>query len=328
MGCKKEVSADGRTRLFGSRTSVDEVLKDRNLEEKTFLITGTTSGIGVETARALAHHGAHVVMANRNQQAAERIRDQIYSETNYRNIDLITLDLLSLQSVKAAAEEFLSHDWPLHGLILNAGVVSPPVKASKDGYNATWATNHLAHFYFALLLKDRVIKSKPSRIVILASDLHRFTSINAKDSLEKKIEQLVPTADSKDFEMMLYNRSKLCNVLFAFKLHREINHLGVNVIAAHPGSMIDTGLQRGGGMFLTAVKKLITNRFTKTVKQGAACSVFCATHPDLENVSGRYFESCWDDESYLAGDLANDIQLQNALWDKSIDMIKKAGLPV
>ncbi|CAD5219975.1 unnamed protein product [Bursaphelenchus xylophilus] len=328
MVCKREVHADGRERRFGSKATADEVLKGLDLSDKTIVITGTTSGIGTETARSLATHGAHLVMVNRNRDAAEKLREQIYAQTNHRKIDLITCDLMSLKSVKEAADEIIEKGWPINVLILNAGVASPPVALSKDGFNSTFAVNHLAHFYFALLLKDRLISSAPSRIVVLASDLHRYTRIDSKLPLEKKLELLNPTPDTDMFSMTLYSRSKLSNVLFAFKLHREINKFGVNVNAVHPGAMIDTGLQRNGGILLTAFKKLITNRFTKTIQQGASTSVYVAVHPDLDKVSGHYFEGCWDDLSYLAKDLALDEQLQDALWERSVEMIKQTGLNI
>uniref|UniRef100_A0A914C9M5 Retinol dehydrogenase 11 n=1 Tax=Acrobeloides nanus TaxID=290746 RepID=A0A914C9M5_9BILA len=140
------------------------VLKDVDLTGKTILITGTTAGIGKETARVLALKGAHVVMANRNLKLSEELRNEIYKETPHRKIDIVQLDLSSLASVKHAAEEFLAKKWPLHVLILNAGVNYPPSPVTKDGYEVTFGINHLGHFslireasifstIYALLLK-------------------------------------------------------------------------------------------------------------------------------------------------------------------------------
>ncbi|CAD5219983.1 unnamed protein product [Bursaphelenchus xylophilus] len=326
MESRKDRSVTSRRRRFDSRATAEDVLKGLDLSGKTILITGTTNGIGTETARALAHHGAHVVMLNRNRDAAERLRDELYSQTRNRKIDLITCDLASLQSVKEAAEKFIRKGWPLHALILNAGVMSPAAQVTKDDFNTTFGVNHLAHFYLTLLLKDRLISSAPSRVVVVSSNLHRHTGIDPKSSLDTKLRQLIPRPDTSASGMSLYSGSKLCNILFAFKLHREIHQSGVNVNAVHPGVIFNTGLMGTGRTKVPS--NLIPSNFTTTVQQGAATSVYCAVHPDLKHVSGHYFEACWDDKSYLSRELAEDKQLQDALWSASVRMIRRAGFNI
>ncbi|KAH7702986.1 Protein E04F6.15, partial [Aphelenchoides avenae] len=304
------------------------VLKDLDLKGKTILITGTTSGIGIETARALALKGAHVVMANRNVAASESLRDTIYKETKHRNIDIIHCNLSSLQSVQAAAKEFLSRGWPLHVLLLNAGVMAPTRKASLDGYETTFATNHLAHFYLTYLLLDKLRASAPSRLVVVSSTLHSKTGIKPSLSTDAKLARLIPWPGANEGGFRLYNYSKLCNVLFAFKVHRDEHKNGINTYALHPGSMIGTSITQSYGV-LGKIGNTLIKPFTKTVEQGAATSVYCAVSPDVENDSGKYYESCWDDEKELQKSLAHDVELQDALWQKSLDMIQKfeAGRP-
>uniref|UniRef100_A0A914CXM1 Uncharacterized protein n=1 Tax=Acrobeloides nanus TaxID=290746 RepID=A0A914CXM1_9BILA len=157
---------------YGGSTTAVKVLKDVDLTGKTILITGTTAGIGRETARSLALKGAHVVMANRNVNLSQELRDEIYKETSYRKIDIIQLDLNSLASVKHASEEFLSKGWPLNVLILNAGVNNAPNRATKDGYESTFGINHLGHFYLTYLLMNKLRESAPSRLVVVSSALH------------------------------------------------------------------------------------------------------------------------------------------------------------
>ncbi|KAI6227923.1 Oxidoreductase, short chain dehydrogenase/reductase family protein [Aphelenchoides besseyi] len=315
-------------RKFGRRTTALEVLENVDIADKIILVTGTTQGIGFETARALALRGARVVMANRSIVRAEAVRDAIYKETEHRKIDLIHMDLSSLQSVQAAAEEFLKMNLPLHVLILNAGVMAPTTPTSIDGYENTFATNHLGHFYLVHLLRSKLIESAPSRVVVVSSHSHKHTMINSNAPLETKMEKLVPNPNSRSAAYMLYAYSKMCNVLFAMKLHRELNDQRVSVYVLHPGSLIPTVLTvsaaigRSYGVF-SRIASYFTKPFAKTAAQGASTTVLCAISPDVEQRGGRYFDDCWDDESQLNSAMAHDQTLQDALWDRSLAYVKK-----
>jgi len=313
-------------RKYGSRTDALEVVKDMDLSGKTILITGTTAGIGLETARTLALKGAHVVMANRNIVQSEQLRDKIYAEYTLpekrNNIDLIHMDLTSLQSVQAAAKEFIGHGWPLHVLILNAGVISPPSKTTIDGYEGTFGINHLGHFYLTYLLLEKLRESSPSRIVIVSSHSHGHTRISPNLPVNEKLNKLVPDPTTSEMAYTLYAYSKLCNVLMGMKLHREELKNGIHTYILHPGSMIGTSISRSYGI-IGKISNILTKPFTKTVQQGAATSVYCAVHPDVADASGKYYESCWDDEKALQKNLAHDEELQDALWNKSLEFIKK-----
>jgi NAD(P)-dependent dehydrogenase (short-subunit alcohol dehydrogenase family) len=313
-------------RKYGSRTDALTIVEGMDLTGKTILITGTTSGIGIETARTLALKGAHVVMANRNIIQSEQLRDKIYAEYSdpekRNNIDMIHMDLSSLQSVQAAAKEFLSKGWPLHVLILNAGVYGGNTRTTIDGYETTFGVNHLGHFYLTYLLLEKLRENSPSRVVVVSSNSHNHTMIKAQLSTEEKINRVIPDPSTTENGYSLYAYSKLCNVLFAEKLHREEHKNGINVYVLHPGSMIQTNISRGYPIF-SKIMNVITKPFVKNVQQGAATTVYCAVSPDCENDSGKYYESCWDDENSLQKNLAHDTDFQDALWQRSLEFIKK-----
>lgn len=317
----EETTPEKRVRVYGPRSDALQVISDVDLTGRTMLITGTTSGIGIETARALALRGAHVVMANRNIVESERLKKQILEEKPDAKIDLISIDLSSLQSVQAAANEFKSRHWPLHALILNAGVFQPTIKTTIDQFETAFGVNHLAHFYLIRELLPVLRQSAPSRLVIVASTSHNHTGINAALSTEEKLAKLCPP-DLSEFGYRLYSYSKLCNVLTAMKVHRDEFKNGISSYVLHPGSMIGTNISRGFGV-LGKFFNFISKPFTKTLSQGAATTVYCAAAPELAGLSGKYWESCWDDEKSLQVELARDENLQDSLWSKSEELIIK-----
>uniref|UniRef100_A0A914WS49 Uncharacterized protein n=1 Tax=Plectus sambesii TaxID=2011161 RepID=A0A914WS49_9BILA len=162
-------------RRFHANSSDDDVLKGIDLTGKTVLITGTTSGLGAETARALAMRGARVIMANRNMSAAQKVKERICDAYPEAHVELLQCDLSSLASVRDAAIAFLMRYKQLHVLILNAGVYGPQPTKSRDGYENTFATNHLGHFYLTKLLMNVLRSSAPSRVVVVSSICHANT---------------------------------------------------------------------------------------------------------------------------------------------------------
>ncbi|XGW12103.1 hypothetical protein V3C99_013074 [Haemonchus contortus] len=294
-------AAPERVRKHGPRTTALEAISEVDLTGRTILITGTTSGIGTETARALALKGAHVVMANRNIVLAEALKNRILEEKPDAKIDMIMCDLSSLQSVQAAALEYKDQHWPLHALILNAGVFWPQQKMTIDGLETSWGVNHVAHQF---LLKPEM-------------------------PTEEKLAKLCPT-ESVENGYKLYAYSKLCNVLMAMKLHRDEHKNGISVYVLHPGTMIATDISRSWG-FLGKFWNAVAKPFTKSLEQGAATTVYCAASPEVMDVSGKYWESCWDDEKNLDVQLARDEALQNALWektDKILDTFEASRQPI
>ncbi|EFP07536.1 hypothetical protein CRE_26163 [Caenorhabditis remanei] len=310
-----------RKRQFHSRTHANQVLEGFDLNGKTYAITGTTSGIGVETARALILKGAHIVMINRNLKESEKLKDKFLLEKPDAQIDIVECDLNSLASVQSAAEKYLERKWKLHGLILNAGVFGPTAKTTSDGFEAHFGINHLAHFILIKKLLPVLRESSPSRIVIVTSMLSKHTCVKPSQSLEKKLETLCPM-DASEWYFRLYAKSKMCNMLTAFKLHRDEFKNGISVYSIHPGSGVRTDLHRDFGLW--SITNFLSIPFTKDASQGAATSVYCATHPEVENVSGKYWESCWDDEKNLDKAVARDEELQEELWKYSEELIEKS----
>ncbi|CAD6197709.1 unnamed protein product [Caenorhabditis auriculariae] len=301
---------------FHARTSALETLEGVDLSGKTFFITGTTSGIGTETTRALALKGAHVVMANRNILLSEELKKKILAEKADAKIDLITCDLSSMQSVQAAANEFLEKHWPLHGLILNAGVFGPPTPTTFDGFEATFGVNHLAQYLLLTMLLPILRQTESSRVVFVSSTSSSHTGLKASQSLEEKLDTLTCKNGASTNSYRLYAYSKMCNVLTAFKLAREEEKNGISVYALHPGSMIATDISRSYG-FLSKILTTVTKPFTKNLEQGAATTVYCASSPELDNYSGKFWVSCKEDEKSLDVNIARDEELQDALWARS-----------
>ncbi|KAK6732581.1 hypothetical protein RB195_016758 [Necator americanus] len=313
-------TSNERTRKFGARTNALETIADVDLTGRTVLITGTTSGIGTETARALALKGAHVVMANRNIVLSEALKNRILVEKPGAKVDMIMCDLSSLQSVQAAANEYKSKHWPLHALILNAGVFSPTQKMTIDGLEMTFGVNHVAHQYLVRELLP-LLRQSNARVVVVASTSHCHTGLKAEMSTDEKLAKLCPK-ESVEYGWRLYAYSKLCNVLMAMKLHRDEHKNGISVYVLHPGTMIGTDISRSYG-FLGKFWNLITKPFTKSLEQGAATTVYCAASPEVHEVSGKYWESCWDDEKNFDEQLARDEELQDALWEKTDKLLDK-----
>uniref|UniRef100_A0A1I8AW87 Retinol dehydrogenase 12 n=1 Tax=Steinernema glaseri TaxID=37863 RepID=A0A1I8AW87_9BILA len=312
-------------RQFSSRTTALEVVKNVDLSDKTILITGCTSGIGVETLRAFVLSGASVIMANRNTEASEQLRDNLYKETEHRKIHIIQCDLSSLASVRNAAHAFLAMNCPLHVLVLNAGVFAPDgfsVCRTVDGFETAFGVNHLGHFYLTSLLLPKLRESTYSRIVVVSSLSHNHTGIEPTLSTEEKLNTLIPQGEVSDGCYKLYGKSKLCNVLFANRIARVEKEHGIHAYSLHPGTMIATNIQRSFGI-VGKFYTMVTKFFTRSVAQGAATTVYCAAHSDVSEDSERYYDCCWyQDKSYDAK-LADDEELQEALWRESARLIKK-----
>ncbi|MFH4982920.1 hypothetical protein AB6A40_009629 [Gnathostoma spinigerum] len=207
-------------------------------------------------------------------------------------------------------------------LILNAGVFAPIQKTTADGFEMAFGVNHLGHFYLTVLLLDWIRKSAPARIVIVSSRSHNHTGLTNHQSLDEKVKRLIPPSDCSQISYRLYANSKLCNVLMAMKLHRMEYNNGIHLYVLHPGTAIATGISRGFG-FISKVVGFLTKPITKSLQQGAATTVYCAASGDTENDSGKYYDNCWDDEEGLSKELAHDEDLQDAVWQKSMEIIKK-----
>uniref|UniRef100_A0A8C4U443 WW domain-containing oxidoreductase n=1 Tax=Falco tinnunculus TaxID=100819 RepID=A0A8C4U443_FALTI len=252
-----------RQKYDGNSTAM-EILQGRDLSGKVVVITGANSGIGFETAKSLALHGAYVILACRNTSRGNEAVQRILLEWStgpivYRlewlfwnmwsratehkaKVEAMTLDLASLQSVQHFAEAFKSKNVPLHILICNAAVFGAPWCLTEDGLESTFQVNHLGHFYLVQLLEDVLRRSSPARVVVVSSESHRFTEI--KDDSGKLDFSLLSPSKKEYWAMLAYNRSKLCNILFSNELNRRLSPHGVTSNSVHPGNMIYSSIHR------------------------------------------------------------------------------------
>ncbi|XP_011697335.1 PREDICTED: WW domain-containing oxidoreductase isoform X2 [Wasmannia auropunctata] len=306
----KEMSQVLRQRFDGSSTAL-AVLHGRDLRNKVALVTGANIGIGFETARSLALHGCDVILACRDVEKANEAIKLIQQEKESANCVALKMDLSSLSSVREAVEQFKQKFKSLHILILNAGVFTPPYELTKDGYELTFQVNHLSQFYLTLLLEQAIKSSNNPRVVVVSSESHRFSSIRTLEDLHPLT--LSPPA-YKYWGMGAYNLSKFCNVLFAQELARQWPSVGV--FACHPGNMVSSSLSRYSWLFRLLFA--IVRPFTKSLQQAASTPVFCATAPELEGLTGSYFNNCCRCQP---SNPSQDPELAARLWTLSQDMI-------
>src|SRR5579863_9614144 len=319
-------------KTFGAASTTDEVLSGISLKGKRILVTGVSAGIGVETARSLAAHGAHVIGAARDLKKAETATAQVRKDAaaNGGSLELIELDLGSLKSVRAAADKLVAKGELLDIIIANAGVMATPFGHTVDGFETQFGTNHLGHFVFvnriASLLRDG------GRLVNVSSAGHRFSNVDLDD----------PGFERTPYEpYVAYGRSKTANILFAVEFDKRHRGRGVRAAAVHPGG-IQTELARHvDPAHLQAVIEQISKERAaegkgpfqwKTVPQGAATSVWAGVVAPAEEIGGKYCENCQvgevvaDSVTISRGSegvrgYALDANNAEALWKKSEEMV-------
>jgi len=263
------------------------------------VITGTTHGIGRVTARELAKAGYEVVMLCRDLEAAGRVREAILAEAPQAVIHTVRCDLSSLASVRAAAEEVRRRFDRIALLINNAGIVSSWHRMSVDGFELTFATNHLGPYLLTRKLLDRL--TDPGRIVTVASRAHYPGKLNLARVADPRARYHARAA---------YAQSKLANVLHTFALARRLSTTGITVNCLHPGIVATHLLPR----WLQIVKPLIS-RQTFDAERGARTTLYLALSKDVAGVSGRYFDEFQVEQR--ASDAAHDVRLQEELWQAS-----------
>ncbi|KFB37597.1 short-chain dehydrogenase [Anopheles sinensis] len=278
----------------------------RKMEGKTVIITGANSGIGKETARDLAKRGARIIMACRNMETAKQAQDEIVKETGNQNVVVMKLDLSSQASVREFAAEVLRTERKLDVLVHNAGFAETFRKSkSVDGVEFTMATNHYGPFLLTHLLIDLLKRSSPSRIVVVASELYRFASVN--------LNNLNPV---NTLPAYLYYVSKCANIMFTRELARRLEGTSVTANCLHPG-MIDSGIWRNVPFPLTLPMRLIKS-FFKTTAEGAQTSLYLACSEEVEGVSGKYFMDC--KEAGLSAGIT-DMERARQLWEESAKIV-------
>ncbi|KAF5938604.1 hypothetical protein HYC85_022863 [Camellia sinensis] len=300
---------------FSANSTAEEVTKGIDGTGLTAIVTGASSGIGTETARVLAMHGVHVVMAVRNTDAGRKVKDAILKENPNAKIDVMELDLSSMVSVRKFASEYKSTDLPLNLLINNAGVMAPPFMLTQDKIELQFGTNHIGHFLLTNLLLETMkntarVSDKEGRIVNVSSEGHRFAY--SEGVRFDKIN------DESSFNTIYaYGQSKLANILHANELARLLKEEGVEITAnsLHPGA-IATNLLRHHG-FLDGLVNLVGKYVLKNTAQGAATTCYVALHPQVKGVTGEYFS---DSNIAKPTAQAKDADLAKKLWDFSLSL--------
>jgi NAD(P)-dependent dehydrogenase (short-subunit alcohol dehydrogenase family) len=298
------------TTPFGFHSTASEVIDGINLSGKRAIVTGAASGIGVETARALASAGAEVTLAVRDVEAGARVASEIGADTGNRSLSVARLDLADRASIAAFVAAWTE---PLHILVNNAGVMALPEQRTVEGWEMQFAINHLGHFALALGLHDALAADGAARIVAVSSSAHLKSPVVFDDI----------HFDYRPYEPILaYGQSKTANVLFAVGATARWGRDGIMANALMPGA-IPTNLQRHIGGMKTAVE------LRKTPEQGAATSVLLATSPMLEGIGGRYFADCNEaipvanSQGGMGGVAPYALDPANAdrLWDVSLRLL-------
>jgi NAD(P)-dependent dehydrogenase (short-subunit alcohol dehydrogenase family) len=269
------------TTPFGFESTAAEVVDGIDLSGKRAIVTGGASGIGIETARALAGAGADVTLAVRDTGAGERTAADITATTGSAAVHVGRLDLADQASVAAFVA---SWSGPLHLLINNAGVMAlPDLQLTPEGWELQFATNHLGHFALARGLHDALAAAGSARIVSLSSRGHLRSPVVFDDI----------NFSSRPYDPWLaYGQSKTANVLLAVEATRRWSGDGIVANAVHPGAIADTNLSRHMDPALLADLRASGAFRFKTLEQGAATSVLVATSLQLEGIGGRYFQDC------------------------------------
>lgn len=317
---------------FGAASTTDDVLSGVNLKGKRILVTGVSAGLGVETARSLAAHGAQVVGAARDLNKAEGATTQVRKDAaaNGGSFELIELDLANLNRVRACAHGLLAKGEPFDVVIANAGVMATPFGHTADGFETQFGTNHLGHFVLvnriASLIRDG------GRLINLSSSGHRYGNVDLDD----------PNFERTPYEpFVAYGRSKTANILFAVAFDERHRSRGIRAAAVHPGG-IHTEL--GRHVDPSRLEKIIEQMNQqlaaegkapfqlKTIPQGAATSVWAGVVASADEIGGRYCENCHvgktvpDDATITAVSegvrgYALDAKSAAALWKKSEELV-------
>jgi len=320
------------TNKFGATSTTEDVLSGIDLRDKRILITGVSAGLGIETARSLAAHGAHVIGAVRDLAKAENATAQVRKDATVGggSFELVEFDLASLKNVRACADGLLAKGKSLDAIIANAGVMATPFGHTADGFETQFGTNHLGHF--VLVNRIASLIRAGGRLINLSSAGHRFSNVDLED----------PNFEWTPYEpFVAYGRSKTANILFAVAFDNRHRDRGVRAAAVHPGG-IQTELDRHVDPSL--VRKTIDQMNQqlaaegkapfqlKTIPQGAATSVWTAVVAPADEIGGHYCENCHvgniapDDVPITAFSegvrgYALDPNNAQALWKKSEELV-------
>jgi NAD(P)-dependent dehydrogenase (short-subunit alcohol dehydrogenase family) len=276
-------------RNFDRSATAEQVVAGLDLRGRLALVTGASSGLGAESARALAARGAEVVMTGRDVAKTEAVAAEIRARTGNPAVEVAALHLELPGSVRAFADEFLARHGALHILLANAGVMACPLARTAEGWELQLATNHIGHFLLAALLEPALRAGAPARVVAVSSAGHQFASVDLED----------PHFARRPYDKWTaYGQSKTANIWFALELDRRLAGDGVRAFAIHPG-MIATELGRHltaddlAALRTRAQQRESAGRTSwKGIPEGAATQLYAATAPELDGRGGLYLEDC------------------------------------
>jgi NAD(P)-dependent dehydrogenase (short-subunit alcohol dehydrogenase family) len=282
---------------------------DALLKGKTVLVTGATNGIGLETARELARQGAQVTIVSRDAGKCAAVAERIQAETGNR-VEWIAADLSSLEGVMQAAMTFKQRHTRLHVLVNNAGAYFTKRLVSADGFEMTFALNHLSYFLLTNLLLDVLKASAPARIVNVSSGAHVGAKLDFDDLQNEEHYSGFP----------VYGQSKLANLLFTYELARRLEGSRVTVNALHPG-YVATGFALNNGPLFKVLAGFFARLFAQKPQKGAETSIYLASSSEVEGVTGKYFSNCKETQSSQA---SYDRAAAEKLWQISLELTGKA----
>jgi NAD(P)-dependent dehydrogenase (short-subunit alcohol dehydrogenase family) len=317
---------------LGATSTTEEVLSGIDLRGKRILVTGVSAGLGVETARSLAAHGANVIGAARDLAKAEAATAQIRKDAaaNGGSFELVELDLASLASVRKCADRLLRKGEPFDVIIANAGVMATPFSCTTDHFEMQFGTNHLGHF--VLINRIAPLIRKGGRLINLSSAGHRFANVDLDD----------PNFERTPYDpFAAYGRSKTANILFAVAFDQRHRERGVRAAAVHPGGIpTELGRHLDQGQIQNMIDQMNKQLAAegkgpfqwKTIPQGAATSVWAGVVAPADEIGGRYCENCHVGQIVPDGvtisaisegvrGYALDPLRAEALWKKSEEMV-------
>lgn len=274
-----------------------------DVKNKNILITGATSGIGRESALELAKKGANITFIARDKYKAENLLNDINRISKGQN-SFIVADLSSLKDIRLASETYINKNIPLDVLLNNAGLINFKRKETIDGFEETFALNHLAYFTLTNLLLDKIKQSSSARIVNVSSAAHQFVKrINFDDLQSEK--------SYKPFQV--YGYTKLANILFTIKLSSILENEKITVNCLHPG-VVKTSFGQNNTSNINKVLSFIAKPFMRTSMKGAETSIYLCSSPDVSNISGQYFYNCKVEKTSKWAQNRKD---SDKLWDIS-----------
>ena len=309
---------------FSGNSTADEVLEGVDLTGKRVFITGGSSGLGQETARAMLEKGARVVLAARDQGKLDAAAKAITNGANSDHVETLRVDLASLKSIQAGGFEANSRFSEIDLLINNAGVMACPQMLTADGFEMQFGTNHLGHFLLTKLLMPLIFNGVDKRIVNLSSRAHHLSTIDLID----------PNFKEREYEKWKsYGQSKTANILFSVGLEKRFSSVGIHSIAVHPGGIVtNLGRHMTDQDMEWMMKRMeetqkAGGKGLKTIPQGAATTCWAATSVDLSETGGVYCEDCHiakiDDEAADGGVRSYALEQSTAdgLWALSEDLV-------